>query len=95
MLVATGLDEAIIGVVRVKGRPDIVCYDYAACVALLMRKQGMSEEEAFEWMEVNVVDAYVGPETPAYLMTPEEEQNPREFVQEWADLESEGEAQAP
>lgn len=50
-----------------KGREPVTCYDYQKCVAALMR-DGLDEEDAEEWMEFNVVDAYVGPRTPAFLV---------------------------
>lgn len=86
MLVADGLDEAIIGVARIKGHDDIVIYDYAACVALIVRNNECTEEEAIEHLEFNTLDAYVGPGTPGYLFTPDpdEGETPRQFADRWA-----------
>ena len=79
MLVADGFDEAIIGVVQCKGRPDLVCYDYEKCIQVLV-KTGMDEEEARAHMEFNVIDAYMGEDTPAFLR-----RGDRGYVDEWAD----------
>jgi hypothetical protein len=41
-------------------------YDYDKCVEIFMA-QGMSHEEAVEWMEFNVVNAYHGEGTPIFI----------------------------
>ena len=79
MLVADGFDKAIIGVVQCKGSPDRVCYDYQRCVRVLV-ETGMSEEDAQVHMDFNVVDAFVGEETPCFLY-----RGDRDFVDAWAD----------
>jgi hypothetical protein len=43
-----------------------VC-DYAKCVDVPRSREGMTDEEAVEWMEFNVVGAYVGERTPWFL----------------------------
>ncbi len=70
LLVADGLDSAIIGVTAYQpGRPQAVVYDYERCVAHFIA-QGMTDEDAREWMEFNVVGAWHGEQTPIYLITP-------------------------
>ena len=69
LLLAEGFDEAILGVGCCKGREDVVVYSYSKCVDVLMGRDGMSEEEAEEFMEFNVVDAYVGERTPIFVIT--------------------------
>jgi len=44
----------------------IAIYDYARCVEVLERN-GMTFEEAVEWMEYNVLGVYAGPRTPVVL----------------------------
>jgi hypothetical protein len=73
-LVADGYDEAIIGTVRRFSDGPLVLYDYNQCLAILMRDQGMSCEEAEEWMEFNVLGAWVGPGTPCYAVVGDPEQ---------------------
>ena len=34
---------------------------------VLINQQNMSHEEAIEWMEFNVVSAYMGPHTQAFI----------------------------
>ncbi len=85
MLVADGFEDAILGVVKRKGLPDVVCYDYEKCIQVLVMRDGCSFEEAQEHMEFNVVDAYVGESTPAYLHRPSDGDEPLAFVHRWAD----------
>ena len=70
MLKADGLDKAVIGVCRCKGREDVLAYDYEKCVQIFVERDGMTDEEAREFMEFNVVDAYMGEMTPG-LRRPE------------------------
>jgi hypothetical protein len=67
VLFAEGYDEAILGVVEGCARETVVCYDYQKCIELLMEDSDMDEEAAIEWMEFNVVGAYVGERTPMFL----------------------------
>ena len=60
-LIADGLDKAIIGYKEGK-----VVYDYDACVQVFMADNDWNFEDAIEWMEFNVVGAYVGPRTPLF-----------------------------
>ena len=60
-LFADGFDDAIVGYDAVGFR---VVYDYDKCSDILMKRDGMTEHEAHEFMECNVVGAYVGDFTP-------------------------------
>ena len=73
LLKADGFDEAIIGVGRKKCSPDSLVYDYEKCVDILIKRDGMTYEEAVEFMEFNVVDAYVGKTTPIFVQSFEQE----------------------
>ena len=63
-LFADGFDEAMIGMEAVRGR---AVYDYIVCAKILMDRDNMTEEEAYEYMEFNVVTAFVGPMTPLFI----------------------------
>jgi len=63
-LFADGFDEAMIGMEAVRGR---AIYDYMICAKILMDRDNMTEEEAHEYMEFNVVTAFVGPMTPLFI----------------------------
>lgn len=69
-LKADGFDDAIIGVCEgwysKNTHHEVICYDYEKCVEILVG-QGMSEDDAEEWMSFNVTGAYVGEYTPVYL----------------------------
>jgi len=69
MLKADGFDEAILGVARQFNQPEKLIYDYVKCVEILMSRDDMTKDEAVEFMEFNVVGAYMGEETPIW-MTP-------------------------
>ena len=71
ILVADGLDEALVGLTCYQPGRSTVCavYDYERCVAVF-RQQGMTDDEAREWMDVNVVGAWVGDGTPVFLTKP-------------------------
>jgi hypothetical protein len=71
-LFADGFDDALVGVARRCGQPTLAVYDYERGVDVLMRRDGMDYEEAVEWMEFNVVGAWVGEHTPIWLVQPEE-----------------------
>lgn len=67
MLKADGFDDCVIGLSRVAGQEDKIVYDYNKCIEKLM-KDGMDYDEALEYMEYNVVSAYVGEGTPAFFV---------------------------
>ena len=68
MLTADGFDAAAIGVAcRQDWDQQIIAYDYDKCVEILEKRDGMSKEEAVEYMEFNVVSAYVGAGTPCFI----------------------------
>lgn len=66
ILLADGFDGAVLGYGR-QFNKDLVVYDYERCVEILMERDGMTEEEADEYMEFNVIGAYMGEFTPVFL----------------------------
>lgn len=64
---ADGFDYALLGVTDGPQDPRIV-YDYMMCVDVLKTRDGMSYEEAVEFMEYNVTSVNVGKGTPLFLM---------------------------
>ena len=65
-ITADGLDDAIIGFCSASGT---VVYDYDKCLKIFMKRDGMEKHEAHEYMEFNVVCAYVGELTPIFIHT--------------------------
>ena len=64
-LFADGFDEAIIGY---EANGACVVYDYDKCLKTLIGDgRSMDEHEAHEYMEFNVISAYVGDFTPIFV----------------------------
>lgn len=66
---ADGFEDAELGVMRRCGEKDIIVYDYDKCVKILMDGDGMSYDDAVEFMEFNVVGSWIGAETPGFVDT--------------------------
>jgi hypothetical protein len=71
LLFADGWDDCIIGVALVwdstGARVDRVVYDIEAMVEQLVDKEGLSRDEAEEYISFNVEGAYTGEQTPIYV----------------------------
>ena len=68
ILLADGFERAFIGVVESKGSKPRACYDSGKCIKVLMEDgSDMTAREAVEYFEFNVIDAYVGESTPAFI----------------------------
>jgi hypothetical protein len=67
MLFADGFDAAIIGVAERCGQPALAVYDAEDCVAILMRRDGMSYEDAHEFFAFSTLGAWAGDHTPLFL----------------------------
>ncbi len=67
MVKADGLDEAILGTGGRINMDEVLIYSYDKCVQIFMDKDKMTYEEAVEWMEFNVVGAWMGPRTPIFI----------------------------
>jgi hypothetical protein len=72
LLKADGFDEAILGVGRRCGQPNLLVYDYHKCCEILVKRDKMTYEEAEEFMEFNVVGAWVGDTTPIFVHNDQE-----------------------
>ena len=65
-LLCDGLEEAFVGVSVRFGQEPIACYDYNKVLKIFM-KDGMTEEEAVEYFDYNVIGAWVGEQTPCFI----------------------------
>lgn len=72
VLFADGFDEAIVGVAYKCGQGISVAYDTTSCILILMGRDDMSEMEAVEYFEYNVLGSFVGESTPVFIMEPDE-----------------------
>jgi hypothetical protein len=66
-LLADGFEDAFLGVIYGKMRTPVACYDRNKCLAILVARDGMTEEEAEEFFAFNTEDAWVGEKTPMFL----------------------------
>lgn len=60
---ADGLDEAIIGFDPNSWQ---VVYSRNKVIELLQQREEMTEEEALDWAEYNIFNAYIGERTPVW-----------------------------
>lgn len=65
-LLADGFEAALIGF-GTCFTADVAIYDYGACVDILVTRDGMTPDEAQEFLEFNTCGAYVGDHTPVFL----------------------------
>ena len=67
VLMADGLDPAVIGMTKLPDRPGVVVvYDIHKC-AEAMVDTGLDYDTAMEFLEYNTLDAWVGPGTPVFV----------------------------
>jgi hypothetical protein len=71
ILFADGFDDALIGYTDSWGAENSRCiravYDYTKCVEVLTNRDGVSYEDAVEYLEFNTLGAYVGARTPVFV----------------------------
>ena len=67
-MLADGFDDAILGMCVQFGSEPVVAYDFNKCVKIVMERDGMEREEAIDFINFNVVGAYVGLSTPVFIM---------------------------
>jgi hypothetical protein len=80
-LFVPGFDAALIGV-GVQFSREIAIYDYDKCLDVLIDRDGMDVEDAIDYMEYNVLGAYVGKSTPIFLIRKEPYQDNTETKQD-------------
>lgn len=65
-----GFDSAIIGTANIwngNERVDVLVYDCEKMVEQLTIRDGMTEEEAIEYIDFNIENAYIGKDTPVVV----------------------------
>jgi len=66
MKLADGFEQAFVGSsISAFSREQVAIYDYEECIAVLMKD--MSEEDAFEYFQYNVIGSWVGEDTPIFI----------------------------
>ena len=68
LVFATNFDNAIIGV-SLGGNTRSVVYDTEKMAETLVVSEGMTHDEAWEYLEFNTFNAYVGDNTPIFVST--------------------------
>ena len=76
LITADGLDKAILGTVSSFGRSETVLYSVKKILEIMMERDGMTEEEALEFFEYNILGSYNGQGMPSFMNDHEE---PLEF----------------
>jgi hypothetical protein len=71
VLLFDGMDDALIGWASPMNSPTVAVYDYNLLVEVVMHRDGLAEDEAVEYVDFNVVGAYMGPSTPIVMYRPD------------------------
>jgi hypothetical protein len=76
MIKYDGLDEAICGqacIWRDQTRVDVLVYDGMKIIDIFVDRDGMTPEEAEEFIEFNIEGGYIGEETPVVMWPVQED----------------------
>lgn len=68
ILLMDGFDDAIIGYSQRINDPTLAVYSWELMVKILMERDGMSDEEAMEYIDYNCLGAWVGERTPIIVL---------------------------
>ena len=66
-LLIDGADDALIGFTNHGNSPLLAVYEYDKLVDVFMN-DGMTYEDAVEWVDFNIVGAWLGDQTPIIVM---------------------------
>jgi len=68
-LLCDGFDEAIIGTAERINLGPVVAYDTNKMITILMERDGMTLEEAWDFFDFNIQGAWMGEFTPVFITT--------------------------
>lgn len=68
-LFCDGFDDAILGIAETPNHGPVVAYSIETMLQIMVERDGMTHEEAYEYFDVNIRRAYVGDNTPIYITT--------------------------
>jgi len=68
-LLCDGFDEAIIGMAERINLGPVVAYSVEKIIDILMKRDEMSYEDAYEYYNFNIVGAWMGDNTPVFITT--------------------------
>ncbi len=63
-----GFDDAIIGYSQRINDPTLAVYSWELMVKILMERDGMTDEEAMDYIDFNCLGAWVGERTPIIVL---------------------------
>jgi hypothetical protein len=66
-LLADGLEDALVGYTVNHHHAHVAVYDIAKCIEVLVKRDGMTHEDADEFLSFNTLGAYVGPNGPLFV----------------------------
>jgi hypothetical protein len=58
------------GIAERCSQPALVVYDPEKMIDIMVKRDGMTEEEASEFFDFNILGAWVGPHTPLFFWRP-------------------------
>jgi hypothetical protein len=67
LLKLDGFDNCYLGIGETYGEPPALIYDYAQIIEHLQQQDGISQEEAEEYFEFNILGSYIGEKMPIFL----------------------------
>ena len=68
ILLMDGFDDAIIGYSQRINDPTLAVYSWELMVKILMERDGMTDEEAMDYIDFNCLGAWVGERTPIIVL---------------------------
>jgi len=67
MITWTGFDDALIGYAERCTQPPVAIYDLASMIEILTNRDGMTWDEAHEYIEFNYLGGWHGEQTPLII----------------------------
>ena len=71
-LICDGFDEAIIGVAERINLGPVAAYSVEKIIQILMERDGMTYEDAYEFFSYNIIGSWMGDYTPVFIYTSNE-----------------------
>lgn len=68
-VILDGLDDAIVGIVEDFGHGPRILYSKPKILRILQERDSMTEEEAEEFYDYNILGLYAGEQNPVFLIT--------------------------
>lgn len=66
-IILDGLDDAILGIVEEFGNEYRILYSKSKIIEILVNRDDMTEEDAIEFYDYNILGLYASPQNPIFL----------------------------